>query len=233
MPDPTAVDRLYEEASAVIRALQQSPEVSLQVTAGDHFRKALLLAAASYFEHRVCGCVLDFVRDRSGGSQLVESFVRNKAIARQYHTWFKWDDSNANQFFGLFGSEFRSSMVTRVKDSDDLRTSVCAFLEVGNERNKLVHQDYATFPMEKTLDEIYKLYRTALGFVESLPTALRDCEGGVLNAQGIDAAIDPVASESSDGQQAHARDPQQPPSPQLRASDGQRWAHKGLLPAMS
>lgn len=155
MPDATAVDRLYEETAAVIRALQQSPEISLRVTAGDHFRKALLLAAASYFEHRVCSCVLDFVRERSGGSFLVENFVRNKAIARQYHTWFKWEDSNANQFFGLFGSEFRRAMNDRVNQSDDLRASVKAFLEVGNERNRLVHQDYATFPLDKTLEEIY------------------------------------------------------------------------------
>ena len=47
MPDVTAIDRLYEEAAAVVEALQGIPEVSLQVAAGDHFRKALLLAAAS------------------------------------------------------------------------------------------------------------------------------------------------------------------------------------------
>jgi len=52
-------------------------------------------------------------------------------------------------------------------------SSVRAFLEVGNERKKLVHQDYATFAMDKTLDEMHRLYRDALPFVESLPTALR------------------------------------------------------------
>jgi len=177
MPNLTAVDRLYEEAVAVVEALRDIPAVSLQVTAGDHFRKALLLAAASYFEQRVCGCVLDFVRERSSGSLLVENFVRNKAISRQYHTWFKWDESNANQFYGLFGPEFRSAMSSRVNGSEELRNSVKAFLEVGNDRNRLVHQDYATFPLDKTLDEIYSLYQRALMFVEHLPSALRDCDG--------------------------------------------------------
>lgn len=176
MPDPTAIDRLYEESAAITKALLATSEVSLQVAAADHFRKALLLAAASYFEHRVCGCVLDFVRERSGGSVLVESFVRNKAVDRQYHSWFQWEANNANHFFGLFGSEFKSMMSKRVKESDSLRSSVLAFLEVGNERNKLVHQDYATFAMEKTLDEIYQLYRNALPFVESLPSALRESD---------------------------------------------------------
>lgn len=176
MSDATAVDRLYEEATALIKALQGIPDVSLQVIAGDHFRKALLLAAASYFEYRVCGCVMDFVRERSGGSALVENFVRNKAIARQYHTWFKWNDNNANQFYGLFGTEFRSEMSNRVRGSDNLRAAVEDFLELGNERNQLVHQDYATFPLNKTLDEIYALYRSALTFIEHLPGALRDCD---------------------------------------------------------
>lgn len=103
------------------------------------------------------------------------AFVKNKAVSRQYHTWFKWDDSNANQFFGLFGSEFKQMMTDRVKASDELRISIRAFLEVGNERNKLVHQDYASFALEKTLDEIYSLYRQALNFVEGLGLHLREC----------------------------------------------------------
>lgn len=177
MPSATAVDRFYNEATAVVEALRSIPEISLEVTAGDHFRKALLLAAASYFEHRVCSCVLNFVKRRSGDSVLVENFVRNKAIARQYHTWFKWDDSNANGFYGLFGPDFRMKMINRVKDSNELRDSVKAFLEIGNQRNQLVHNDYATFPLDKTLDEIYYMYQRALMFVEQLPTALQDCDG--------------------------------------------------------
>ncbi len=176
MPNGTVIDGLYEDARAVIKTLEQEAEISLQVAAGDHFRKVLLLAAASYFEHRVCEWVLGFVRERSGGSVLVANFVRNKAIARQYHTWFNWNAKNANQFFGLFGSEFRSEMISRVKASDDLRAGVQAFLELGSERNKLIHQNYATFPLEKTLDEIYTLYRSALPFVEQIPGSLRDCD---------------------------------------------------------
>lgn len=176
MANPTAIDAVYEDATAVVKALEHDAEVSLQVAAGDHFRKVLLLAAASYFEHRVCECVLEFVRQRSSGSVLVTNFVRNKAIARQYHTWFHWSDTNANQFFSLFGTGFRSEMINRVKASEELRAGVEAFLELGNERNKLVHQDYATYSLEKTLDEIYVLYRSALSFVEQLPGSLRDCD---------------------------------------------------------
>lgn len=99
----TAVDRLYNEATAVIHSLRNSSEVSLEVAASDHFRKALLLAAASYFEDRVCNSVLELVRINANGSLLVESFVRNRAIERQYFKLFAWDAKNANHFFGPSG----------------------------------------------------------------------------------------------------------------------------------
>lgn len=171
----TPVDRLYQESSSVIATLGRN-EPSLAVAAGDNFRKALVLAAASYFEFRVSTCVLEFVQERTSGSSLVVGFVKNKAISRQYHTWFKWDETNANQFFGLFGSQFKQMMADRIKVSDELRTSIRAFLEIGNERNKLIHQDFASFPLEKTLDEIYGLYRQSLVFVDGLAVHLRECE---------------------------------------------------------
>jgi hypothetical protein len=73
----------------------------------------------------------------------------------------------------LFGADFRKNMQDRVKESEELRSSIQAFLEVGNERNKLVHQDFASFPMEKTLQEIYHLYQKALRFVDALASYLR------------------------------------------------------------
>jgi len=158
-----------------VSVLQVKEEWSLFSSTSDNFRKVLLLAAASYFEDAVCGCVLTHVREQ-GKSLLIESLVRNKAISRQYHTWFVWDGNNANQFFGLFGQDFKNQMSERVNNSAELKSSIKAFLEIGNERNRLVHGNFASFPMEKTLVEIYELYKTALAFVQMLPEALRDCE---------------------------------------------------------
>ena len=184
MPSDTPVDRLYQEALAVVGNLEKQLEVSLHVAAADNLRKSLLLAAASHFEHRVTSASAEFVREAARGSVLVEQFVRNKAIARQYHTWFKWDDNNANQFFGFFGQAFKTAMAERLKARDDLRLSVKAFLELGNERNKLVHQDYASFALEKTMDEIYRLYRDSVLFVDDLPVALRECDSATRSIMG-------------------------------------------------
>jgi hypothetical protein len=190
MADPTAIDRLYNEATATIAVLQDHSELSLQVAASDNFRKVLLLAAASYFEDRVCNAVIEFVRERATGSALIENFVRNKAIARQYHSWFSWDGNNANSFFGLFGADFRALMVARVGKSPDMQLAIRAFLELGNERNKLVHENYATFAMEKTLDEVYDLYQRSRAFVEGLPSALKDGDGAAAKAAKVAGEAD-------------------------------------------
>jgi hypothetical protein len=180
MSELTPIDRLYTEASDVIQLLQTNAQISLQISVADHFRKALLLLAASYFEERVCNVILDYIRERAKGSSLIENFVRNKAVARQYHSWFAWGESNANHFFGLFGSEFRTLMSGRVRAWPEMQVSIKAFLELGNERNRLVHQNYATFPMEKTLDEVYALYRDSRAFVDALPRALRDGDSEII-----------------------------------------------------
>lgn len=197
MSQVTVVDKLYQEAKAVLDMLATTAEVSLRIVAEDNLRKSLLLAASSYFERRVCESVLDFVKSRSGGSRLVTSFVNNKAIARQYHTWFKWDENNANQFYGLFGPEFRASMLARIKESEFLREAVRAFLELGNERNKLVHQDYATFYLEKTLDEIYVRFKLALAFVDLLPRALMECDTSLEKASQVSETL--LGVDSADG----------------------------------
>lgn len=178
MAEQTPIDRLYSEATAAIQILQRNSELSLQVAAADHFRKALLLATASYFEEYLCNSVAIFVREHAK-TALIENFVRNKAIARQYHTWFAWDKKNANQFFGLFGKEFRQLMDDRIRSAPQLQSAIEAFLELGNDRNLLVHQNYATFAMEKTLDEVYELYQRASLFVSAIPAALNDCGAAI------------------------------------------------------
>lgn len=171
---PTVVDRLHLDFAVLLRVLDEAGEVSLRSVADENFRKSLVLAAASYFERRMMEAVLTFVEDATNRNVLVAALVRNKAVSRQYHTWFEWQGNNANSFFGLFGSGFRDFMKARIRGDGDLDDAVRAFLELGRERNRLVHQDFGAVPLEKTTEEIHALYRRALLFVESVPAALRD-----------------------------------------------------------
>lgn len=169
----TAVDKMYRDFGDLVEYLDKGEEVSLRSFANDNFRKALLLAAASYFERRLTGDLVAFVSEIAGDNNLVVAFCRNKGVHRQYHTYFDWESSNANQFFGLFGDDFKGFMKKQVRENDDLQRCMRSFLEVGRERNRLVHQDFGSFTLEKTAEEIYQLYRDALQFVDVIPVSLR------------------------------------------------------------
>ena len=91
--------------------------------------------------------------------------MKNKAIARQYRTFFNWDAKNANTFFGLFGIEFKEHINSIIKEKEEISNYIKAFLEIGRERNRLVHQDFGNFSLEKTTEEIYELYKEAANFI--------------------------------------------------------------------
>jgi hypothetical protein len=179
--DRGIVDRLHGEFQELVALLDEAAEPSLRNTAEENFRKALLLAAASYFESKVTEVVLDFVRKVSNGETLMREFVYRKALQRQFHTLFDWDVSNANKFFRFFGDAFSEFMAGKVKEDGELEEAIRAFMEIGGDRNRLVHQDFGSFPLEKTVEEIYSLYTKANKFVSSLGTCLATCADAIRN----------------------------------------------------
>lgn len=170
----SVVDRLHSEFIDLLSVLDRANEISLRNTADDNFRKSLLLACASHFEHILTQTVMQFVEETANSNILICSFVANKAIFKQYHTWFKWEDKNANHFFGLFGREFLIYMKDMIKKNEELFNGIQAFLELGYNRNRLVHQDYGSFTLEKTSAEIFESYCKAKYFINKMPELFRD-----------------------------------------------------------
>ena len=168
----TIVDLLFADHQSLALHLLGAGEVSLLNNVDGNFRKTLLRSAASYFEHALTESLTSIFSEKTNRAKPIVEFVRNKAIARQYHTYFKWSGHNANQFFGLFGSTFRSFMSELVDADSGLDDSIKAFLELGRLRNELVHQNFANFHLEKTAQEIYELYGKAHGFIEGFPVYL-------------------------------------------------------------
>ena len=125
------------------------------------------------------------MRTSSNGNLLIEEFVNNKAISRQYHTLFQWESGNANSFFGLFGSDFKTYMKKKVKEDDVIADSIKAFLEVGNDRNRLVHQNFGAFTLDKDAKEIFELYQKARPFVEGLSSLMSDFINPNVSINGI------------------------------------------------
>lgn len=169
----TIVDSLYSQFVDIVTFLDEKKEPSFRITAEENFRKALLLAAASYFESRICDEIILFAEEASSENEVLVEFIKNRAISRQYYTFFDWELQNANKFFGLFGEAFKNLMKGEARNDKEFSSAITAFIEIGRERNRLVHQNYGIFYLEKNTEEIYKLYKTALKFVDIIPEKLR------------------------------------------------------------
>jgi hypothetical protein len=163
---PTIIDALYEQNREAIALISKNEEISIASDIDNKLKKHLVMAAASYFEVEVRGAIEKLVESASGGNQAVLALVRQKALERQFHTYFEWGGQNANKFFASFGEEFGKKCKAEVKASEELAGAISAFLELGEMRNKLAHLNFAQFPIEKTSDEIYGLYKRAHEFLE-------------------------------------------------------------------
>jgi hypothetical protein len=157
---------LHGEFASVLEYLNAQGEISHANIAAETFRKALLLSAASHFERLLCDGIVKFAA-ATNTDQKICSFVQNKAIKRQYHTFFDWDKpTNANAFYGLFGEGFSSHMKTLVKSDTKLDECVRAFIQLGADRNRVVHQDFASYQLEKTVEEIFVAFELSQQFVD-------------------------------------------------------------------
>jgi hypothetical protein len=170
----TAIDGMYEDFTGLLLLLQQAGEVSLLSIVDSIFKKTLALAAASFFEDEIRRILLETVSDRSSNGELVHSFLRNKAIERQYHTYFDWKVSNANKFFALFGEIFKDNMGNDINDDRSIVEAIKAFVELGNTRNELAHLNFASFALDMTAEEVYRKYQIAYHFVNYLEGKLKE-----------------------------------------------------------
>lgn len=64
-------------------------------------------------------------------------------------------------------------MEGQVMNDSVLARAVKSFLELGQLRNELTHLNFANYPLDKPVDEIYALYQEANVFVETFLTTLR------------------------------------------------------------
>ncbi|MDR0951472.1 MAG: hypothetical protein LBM18_00915 [Oscillospiraceae bacterium] len=159
-----SLKREYEELNVYF---QKGDQLSFQISTNDLYKRVLLLAASSYFEAEITGMITEYSRKHTKSDPMLLSFIQNKAIARQYHTFFDWKSSNANSFFGLFGDTAKAKANELLSDQESLN-AIKSFLELGCERNKLVHLNFIEARVDKTFDEIYKQYIIACGFIEKL-----------------------------------------------------------------
>ncbi len=171
------VEFLYRDFEGLVEYLENKGEISFKSTADNNFKKNLILSSASFFESKITEDLGAYFKEKAPSSLELSEFLVNKGVKRQYHTYFDWDSSNANAFFSLFGMKFKSFMAEKIKNNDELRQAIIDFLELGRERNRLVHQNFGSYTVEKTSKEIYSLYESACKFVLTFKDYLHEYNG--------------------------------------------------------
>ncbi|MDR7237319.1 HEPN domain-containing protein [Neobacillus drentensis] len=168
----TIVDTVYKENKSVIEYLFEQQEVSFQQDMDNKLKKILLVSAASYFETRISEMLVSYFRQKTNNNENIVAFLKNKAISRQYHSYFDWErGTNINKFLSLFGDDFKREVSEEIRNCE-LDSSVRAFLKLGNLRNQLVHINMAAFNIYLTGEEIYELYKEALKLMDYLESKL-------------------------------------------------------------
>lgn len=165
-------DNFIKDYQEIKELLLRQSELSFQATIDAHFRKTFLISCASYHETYVQEILTHFLQSATTDSRVI-AFGQAKGIKRQYHTYFVWDDNgktpnSINSFLGLFGAEFKDSVSKEIASDEDLKSGMRAFLEIGNLRNQMAHQNLLLFNLEKTFDELIELNKRALHFLEFL-----------------------------------------------------------------
>ena len=98
--------------------------------------------------------------------------IEKQVVSRKYHTYFDWDELKANKFFALFGEKIRNDMQSQIKTEPNVNDAMKAFLELGQLRNKLVHQNFITYVISKTPEELIAQFRIAVPFLDFIRTNL-------------------------------------------------------------
>ena len=165
-------DSFVQDYYEIKTLLLKQSELSFQTTVDAHFRKTFLLSCASYHETCIQDILSSFFEQITVDQRAI-SFAKAKGIKRQYHTYFVWDNdgkipNNINSFLGLFGGNFKDSVCREITESEDIKFNMKSFLEMGNLRNQMTHENLLAFNLEKTFDELIILNQNALKFLQFL-----------------------------------------------------------------
>ena len=162
------IQAFYSDYSDLNEFLLSHGEYSLSIDVNHHFRKIFLLSCASYYETQIVGIVKQFVDNHSSDDRVL-AFVTKKAIDRQYHTFFDWEpNSNVNKFLSLFGADFKDRVSAEIRQSVDLSNQARAFQVIGGERNKMVHENFLEYTLDKSFGELIELNEKASLFIDYL-----------------------------------------------------------------
>jgi len=161
------IEELKRQYEDIVAILKESGRLDLWIAANESYAKSLLMSAASYFEHEVIEILRAYFSHHSSGNVRLDSFVWKMALNRKFYSLFDFGANNVNGFFSLFGEEVKNSW-RKYSDENNLGDAIKDFLSICNDRNKIVHQNYAAYQLEDSFDKLFPRYENACKFLEAL-----------------------------------------------------------------
>jgi hypothetical protein len=155
---------MLDDHNQLIAILESAGHISLAQSVRSTFARVFLLAAASLYEHRITEALLKYCDSKTAGDTCLRALLLNRAVKRQYHTFFEWDNRKAGPFFSLMGDAHGKTLRNEFT-AEPKKVSLDAFLEVGFLRNCLVHQNFSTYSLEKNVHEVAGLCEAAEAFL--------------------------------------------------------------------
>lgn len=165
------VARIYHELQSLRQIIAAANSPSDQSAFEAMAAKSLLLASASYFERQICDAI-EHVAKNSGTCEILVNFITRQALERKYHAMFSWDSKNINKFLSLFGARYKAQMESEINTSDELSAAVNDFIFVNSQRNLLVHNNYASFSLPTSMDELWRKFESAKRLSDWFPQKL-------------------------------------------------------------
>lgn len=167
------IQQQYQDEQELHQYLMDRDEISFASYIDNVYKKVLLLSAASYFEAVISDTIVSFAKNAASVDPRIAVLVEKKAVSRQYHTLFQWNQKNTNSFWGLFGEQTKKKVREMIDSSEEMRQAEADFLDLGNRRNLLVHENFSEHDVNITVDEIFGKYKSACKFIEFVPEVLR------------------------------------------------------------
>lgn len=167
------IQDVYSQHAEHYQSQMLSGNLTFATDYTDQMAKIILLSVASYFETSITEVMK--INLNISCCPLTANFLDKKALSRQYHTLFQWEQSNANAFFSLFGDDFKAFMSSKVKEQSELDNAIKDFLLLGSLRNQLVHKNFVTFSLQITAADIMSKFESAhTNFVALLPVFINE-----------------------------------------------------------
>ncbi|MGI9250178.1 MAG: HEPN domain-containing protein [Pseudohongiellaceae bacterium] len=165
------LERLFQMYHEVLKETDEILPVGLLLQ--ETLLKTIVISVASHLERMTIITIRNLVGTLVGHQgQIIENFVYNKMLDRNFHSLFQWDKRQANKFYSYFSgsnkdeANFTEFMKGKVRKDSDFNEAVESFLELGEQRNNLVHNDLASAQLDNiTIEDIERKYQAAQGFL--------------------------------------------------------------------